>query len=255
MSTSQKKSRTFWLRLQALAPMSKPRPRENSSFSWMRVKPLNRVSLRGRRQKSARCFDASDWYVTDCITKCYLNCSQWIIIKPFTWWFGPARLSPGQSDLDQSRPQWDEPCRPAGCTFFWTPPKNAKNLEIATHCVAVKLAFSVILVFDSATLLDKDSLSKRQSQSPPLLEMIPEVADKLLECVRPLRQRDDDVDEDAVCVYTLALHLHHRTEGPEESKLGEVPRAVTFKHQVVHSPSVPLRTGPPWDRARGRGAD
>lgn len=75
--------------------------------------------------------------------------------------------------------------------------------------------------------------------------MIPEVVDKLLECVRPLRQRYDDVDEDAACVQTLALHLYHRTEGPEESKLGEVPWAVTFKHQVVHSPSVPLCTGQP----------
>lgn len=54
MSTSQKKSSTFWLRLQALAPTSKPRPRENSSFSWIRVKLLNRVSLRERRQKSDR---------------------------------------------------------------------------------------------------------------------------------------------------------------------------------------------------------
>lgn len=68
MSTSQKKSRTFWLRLQALAPTYKPRPRENSSFSWIRVKLLNRVSLRERRQKSVGGFDASD-----CLhLKCYL---------------------------------------------------------------------------------------------------------------------------------------------------------------------------------------
>lgn len=45
MSTSQKKSRTFLLCLQALAPTSRPRPRENSSFIWIRVKLLNRVSL------------------------------------------------------------------------------------------------------------------------------------------------------------------------------------------------------------------
>lgn len=51
MSTSQKKSRTLWLRLQALAPTSKPRPRENSSFSWISVKLLNRVSLRERRRQ------------------------------------------------------------------------------------------------------------------------------------------------------------------------------------------------------------
>ncbi|TNN59109.1 hypothetical protein EYF80_030643 [Liparis tanakae] len=50
MSTSQKKSRTFWLRLHALAPTSKPRPRENSSFSWIKVKLLNRVSLKKRRK-------------------------------------------------------------------------------------------------------------------------------------------------------------------------------------------------------------
>lgn len=51
MSTSQKKSSTLWLRLHALAPTSRPRPRENSSFIWIRVKLLNRVSLRDRRQE------------------------------------------------------------------------------------------------------------------------------------------------------------------------------------------------------------
>lgn len=47
-STSQKKSRTFCRCLQALAPTSRPRPRENSSFIWIKVKLLNRVSLRHR---------------------------------------------------------------------------------------------------------------------------------------------------------------------------------------------------------------
>ncbi|KAG7271704.1 hypothetical protein CRUP_025565 [Coryphaenoides rupestris] len=45
MSTSQKKSRAFWLRFQARAPTSRPRPRENSSFIWINVKLRNRVSL------------------------------------------------------------------------------------------------------------------------------------------------------------------------------------------------------------------
>lgn len=50
MSTSQKNSRTFWWCLHALAPTSNPRPRENSSFIWISVKLLNRVSLEGGRQ-------------------------------------------------------------------------------------------------------------------------------------------------------------------------------------------------------------
>ena len=50
MSTSQKKSRTFWLLFQARAPISKPRPRENSSFSCISVKFLKRVSLRGKKK-------------------------------------------------------------------------------------------------------------------------------------------------------------------------------------------------------------
>ncbi|KAF3851247.1 hypothetical protein F7725_013019 [Dissostichus mawsoni] len=45
MSTSQKKSRAFWPRLHARAPTSNPRPRENSSFSWIRVKLLNRLLM------------------------------------------------------------------------------------------------------------------------------------------------------------------------------------------------------------------
>lgn len=75
--------------------------------------------------------------------------------------------------------------------------------------------------------------------------MIPEVVDELPKCVRPLGKRHNDVDEDAACVQTLALHLQNGTERPEEHELSEVPRAVAFKHQLVDGSSVPLRTSQP----------
>lgn len=80
--------------------------------------------------------------------------------------------------------------------------------------------------------------------------MIPEVVHELPECVRPLGKRYDDVDQHAVCVYALALNLHHRTEWPEEHELCEVPWAVSFKHQLVNGSSVPLCTSQPCDRNR-----
>lgn len=81
-------------------------------------------------------------------------------------------------------------------------------------------------------------------------QMLPEVVDELLECVCPLRQRYNDVDEAAARVQTLALHLHHGPEWPEEHELSEVSRAVAFKHQLVNGASVPLGTSQPWDRGR-----
>lgn len=75
--------------------------------------------------------------------------------------------------------------------------------------------------------------------------MIPEVADKLPESVRPLGKRYDDVDKHAACVHPLVLNLHHGGERPEEHQLGEVPRAVAFKRQLVNSSSVLLRTSHP----------
>lgn len=79
-------------------------------------------------------------------------------------------------------------------------------------------------------------------------QRIPEVADELPECVRPLGKRYDDVDEHASGRHSLALHLQHGAERPEERELREVLRAVAFEQQLVRGPSVPLRTGQPCDR-------
>lgn len=81
--------------------------------------------------------------------------------------------------------------------------------------------------------------------------MIPEVGDELSECVRPLGKRYDDVDEHAARVHTLAPHLHHGAERPEEHKLCEVLRAVAFKHQMINCSSVPLCASQPCDRENG----
>lgn len=77
-------------------------------------------------------------------------------------------------------------------------------------------------------------------------EWLPEVADEVPKRLRPLWQRYDDVDENAVHVQTLALHFHQGAEGPEEQQLSEDLWAVTLKHQLIHSSSVPLCTGQPW---------
>lgn len=56
----------------------------------------------------------------------------------------------------------------------------------------------------------------------------------LPECVHPLGKRDDDADERTAVLHTLALHLHHRTEWPEEYELCEVLWAVARNiHMVI----------------------
>lgn len=51
MSTSQKKRRTL-LPFQKRAPTSSPFPRENSPFSWMKVKFLKLAALKGEERHS-----------------------------------------------------------------------------------------------------------------------------------------------------------------------------------------------------------
>lgn len=77
-------------------------------------------------------------------------------------------------------------------------------------------------------------------------ELLPEVADEVFERLRPLWQRDDDVDEDVARVQTLAFHLHQRAEGPEERHLGEGLRTFGLEHQLIHGSSVPLCPGQSW---------
>lgn len=70
--------------------------------------------------------------------------------------------------------------------------------------------------------------------------MLPEVDHELLEGVHSPGQRHDYVDDDAVCVYTITLHLHQRPKRPEEDELSEVLWAVAFERQLVDRPSGPL---------------
>lgn len=77
--------------------------------------------------------------------------------------------------------------------------------------------------------------------------MLPEVFDELFERVYPLRQRYDDVDDDALRVHNFTLHFHHGAKRPEEYKLREVPWTVTFKRQLVNASSVPLCASQPCD--------
>lgn len=76
----------------------------------------------------------------------------------------------------------------------------------------------------------------------------PEVFDELPECIGPLGQRYDDVDEDAAGVHALALDLHHGTKWPEEHELSEAPRGIFLKHQLINSSPVSLCASQPWDR-------
>lgn len=55
------------------------------------------------------------------------------IIFFFTCWFGPVLISPGRSDLDQSRPQLDEPCRHAECTPVWATTKKPTYKHLFTY--------------------------------------------------------------------------------------------------------------------------
>lgn len=63
---------------------------------------------------------------------------------------------------------------------------------------------------------------------------------ELLELVGSSGQRHHDVDEHVGRVHPLALHLHQRSEGPEEDQAAEFPTGIAAEGQLVHCPFVLL---------------
>lgn len=94
----------------------------------------------------------------------------------FTWWSGPVLLLPDQSDLDQSRLQWDEPCCLDGCTPAWIaaeshirswsadagwnnlPPRRLalgfmQNLQIAHYLKLLMKCLNASVLFDRGIIM------------------------------------------------------------------------------------------------------